>query len=107
MDAIDLGDEVMAALNLTRAELASVGRASQDRLARVASLLAATGVTAARSIRPSLVRAGKPSLLDLLRAETLDDPRIVGLLVRYREHEDAALQKRLARELWLRGLGFE
>jgi len=56
---------------------------------------------------PRLVRAGEPSLLDLLRADTLDEPRIVGLLARYRAIEDEALQTRLARERWLRGLGFE
>lgn len=124
----DQANEVMAALNLNKtqcAELLGVSRqalydwlggvepnpANAERLTSLLTLLADAGVTASDSLSPRFVRTalanGEPSLLDLLKADVLDEPRVAKVLVEAKALEDDAKRTRLAREDRLRGLGFE
>jgi uncharacterized membrane protein len=128
MSSADQAREVMAALNLNTTQLADVLRASRptlddwldgkelnvaiaQRLTRLVQLLKNAGVTAADSISPRFVREslgdGEPSLLDLLKADTLDEVRLATVLARAKELEAEAERTRVAREDRLRKLGFE
>jgi len=74
-------------------------------------LLAKAGVTAADSLSPRFVREalndGEPSLLDLLKADPLDEARIAKVLKEAKALENEAENTRLAREERLRAAGFE
>lgn len=128
MSIADQAIELMAALNLNKtqcAELLGVSRqalydwlggmepkaANAERLTSLLKLLAEAGVTAADSLSPRFVRAamadGEPSLLDLLKADVLDEPRVAKILAEAKALEDEAENGRLAREDRLRQLGFE
>jgi predicted transcriptional regulator len=117
----------MAALNLNRTQLADILRVPRStlyawfdgkephaaivqRLTKLARLLENAGVSAADSISPRFVRQslgeGEPSLLDLLKADTLDEVRVATVLVRAKELETEAKRTRMAREDQLRNLGF-
>lgn len=128
MSPADQARAVMAALNLNKTQLAEVIRVSRptlydwldgkepnaanaQRLTALVQLLANAGVTAADSISPRFVREafndGEPSLLDLLKSDTLDETRVAKVLAEAKALEDEAEGARLAREDRLRALGFE
>jgi len=128
MSSADQVREVMAALNLNKTQLAEVlgvsrptlydwfggkkpNAANAQWLIALVQLLANAGVTAADSIGPRFVREalneGEPSLLELLRADTLDEARVAKVLTAAKALEDEAEGARLAREDRLRALGFE
>jgi len=69
------------------------------------------GVTAAESISPRFVREslddGEPSLLELLKADTLDEARVAKVLAQAKGLDADAEGTRVAREDRLRALGFE
>jgi hypothetical protein len=74
-------------------------------------LLVNAGVTAADSISPRFVREslndGEPSLLELLKADTVDEARVAKVLAQAKGLEADAEGTRVAREDRLRALGFE
>jgi DNA-binding transcriptional regulator YiaG len=128
MSSADQANEVMAALNLSKTQLAEVlgvsrptiydwldgkepNTANAQRLIRLVQLLANAGVTAADSIRPRFVREslndGEPSLLELLKADTVDEVRVAKVLAEAKALQDDAEGARVAREDRLRALGFE
>lgn len=128
MSAADQAFLVLAALSLNKTLLAEVLGVSRptlydwldgkepnlgnaQRLASLVQLLANAGVTAADSISPRFVRQplndGEPTLLDLLRAATLDEARVAKLVKEAKSLHDAAENERLAREARLAALGFE
>lgn len=128
MSSADQAREVMAALNLNKTQLAEVlgvsrptlydwldgkepNAANAQWLTALVQLLANAGVTAADSISPRVVREalndGEPSLLELLKADTLDEARIAKALAEAKALENEAEAARLAREDRLRALGFE
>lgn len=128
MPPADQALEMMAALNMNKtlfAEVLGVSRptlydwlegkepniANARRLTLLAKLLAGAGVTAANSLSPRFVREslneGEPSLLELLKADTLDEARVAEVLAEAKALEDEAEGARLAREDRLRALGFE
>lgn len=128
MSSADQARAVMAALNLNKtqlAELLGVSRpalydwldgkepnvANAQRLTALVRILSGAGVDATDSIRPRLLREtlndGEPSLLDLLKADTLDEDRVVELLAEAKALQGEAESARVAREDRLRALGFE
>jgi transcriptional regulator with XRE-family HTH domain len=128
MSSADQALEAMAALNLNKTQFAEVlgvsrptlydwldGKepnvANARRLTSLLKLLADAGVTAADSLSPRFVREalndGEPSLLDLLKDDTLDEARVAKLLAEARALEGEAEGARLAREDRLRALGYE
>jgi DNA-binding transcriptional regulator YiaG len=128
MSSADQVREVMAALNLNKTQLAEVlgvscptlydwldgkepNAANAQRLIGLVQLLVNTGVTAVDSISPRFVREslneGEPSLLELLKADTIDEARVAGVLVEAKRLEDEAERTRVAREDQLREFGFE
>jgi len=128
MSSADQAREVMAGLNLNKTQLAEVlgvsrptlydwldgkepNAANAQRLTALVRILSSAGVTAADSISPRLMREalndGEPSLLELLKADTLDEARIAKLLAEAKALQDAAEGARVAREDRLRALGFE
>jgi DNA-binding transcriptional regulator YiaG len=97
MSSADQALEVMAALNLNKTQFAEVLRVSRPtlydwlegkepnaanarRLTSLVTLLAGAGVATTNSLSSRFVREalndGDPSLLDLLKADTLDEARI-------------------------------
>jgi transcriptional regulator with XRE-family HTH domain len=128
MSSADQAREVLAALSLSKtllAEVLGVSRptlydwldgkepnvANARRLTTLVQILASAGVTAADALSPRFVREalndGEPSLLDLLKAGTLDEARVARLVKEAKALEDAAENQRLAREARLAALGFE
>lgn len=128
MSSADQALEVLAALSLNKTLLAEVlgvsrptlydwlegkepNAANAQRLTTLVHLLANAGVTAATSLSPRFVRQplndGEPSLLDLLKADALDERRFAKLVKEAKVLEDAAENERLAREARLAALGFE
>lgn len=120
--------EAMAALNLNKSQFAEVigvtrptlydwleGKepnvANGRRLTALLQLLADAGVTAADSLSPRFVREaltdGEPSLLDLLKADNVDETRVARVLADAKALEEEAQRTRRAREDRLRALGFE
>lgn len=128
MSSADQAREVMAALNLNKTQLADVlgvsrptlydwldgkepNAANAQRLIGLVQLLVNAGVTAADSISPRFVREslndGEPSLLELLKADTIDEARVAKVLAQAKGLEADAEGTRVAREDRLRALGFE
>lgn len=128
MSSADQALEVYAALSLNKTLLAEVlgvsrptlydwlegkepNAANAQRLRSLVYLLANAGVTAADALSPRFVREalndGEPSLLDLLKADTLDEARVAKVLAEAKALEDQAEGERLAREDRLRALGYE
>lgn len=128
MSSADQALAVMASLNLNKTQLAEVlgvsrptlydwldgkepNAANAQRLTALVQLLANAGVTAADSLSLRFVREpmndGEPSLLELLKAEALDEARVSKVLAEAKSLENEAEGARLAREDRLRGLGFE
>jgi DNA-binding transcriptional regulator YiaG len=128
MSVADQVCEIMAALSLNKTQLAEVLRvtrptlyewldgkepnaANAKRLLSLLRLLADSGVTAADSLSPRFARGAliesEQSLLDLLKAETLDEARISLTLGEAKASEDEARRTRQIREERLRALGFE
>jgi hypothetical protein len=128
MSLPDQAREVAAMLNLNGAELADVLRAPStmlcdwfdgdghntehvQRLMQLTRLLVNAGVSAADSISPRFVRKslneGEPSLIELLKADTIDETLVASLLAEAKRLEDEAKRTRVAREDRLRALGFE
>lgn len=128
MSSADRALEVMAALNLNKTQFAEVlgvsrptlydwlegkepNAANARRLTTLAKLLADAGVTAADSLSPRFVREalndGEPSLLDLLKADMLDETRVAKVIAEAKALEDEAEGARVAREDRLRALGYE
>jgi DNA-binding transcriptional regulator YiaG len=128
MSSADQAREVMAALNLNKTQLADVlgvsrptlydwldGKepnvANAQRLIGLVQLLVNAGVTAADSISPRFVREslndGEPSLLELLKADTVDEALVAKVLAQAKGLEADAEGTRVAREDRLRALGFE
>jgi transcriptional regulator with XRE-family HTH domain len=128
MSSADQAREAMAALNLNKTQLADVlgvsrptlydwldGKepnvANAQRLTRLVQLLVNAGLTAADSISPRFVRESldddEPSLLELLKADTLDEVRVAKVLAQAKGLEADAEGMRVAREDRLRALRFE
>lgn len=128
MSSADQAREVMAALNLNKTQLADVlgvsrptlydwldgkepNAANAQRLTGLVQLLVSGGVTAADSISPRFVRESleddEPSLLELLKADPLDEARVAKVLAQAKELEADAGRRRRDREHRLRALGFE
>ena len=128
MSSADQALEVLAALSLNKTLLAEVLGVTRptlyawlegkdpktenaQRLMSLVRLLGDAGVRAADALSPRFVREplndGEPSLLDLLRADTLDEGRVSRVLKEAKALEDGAENDRLAREARLRALGFE
>ena len=128
MSSADQALEVLAALSLNKTLLAEVlgvsrptlydwlegqepNAANAQRLRSLVRLLANAGVTAADALSPRFVREalndGEPSLLDLLKADTIDEARVAKVLREAKALEDAAENERLAREDRLRALGYD
>jgi hypothetical protein len=128
MSSSNQAREVMAALNLNKPQLADVlkvslptlydwldgnepNAANSQRLSGLVQLLVNAGVTAADSISPRFVREslneGEPSLLELLKVDTVDEARVAGVLAEAKRLEDEAKRTRVAREGRLHELGFE
>lgn len=128
MSSADQAREVMAALNLNKTQLAEVlgvsrptlydwldGKepnvANAQRLTGLVRLLVNAGVTAADALSLRFVREslndGEPSLLELLKADTLDEARVTRVLTEAKGLKDEAESTRVAREERLRSLGFE
>jgi transcriptional regulator with XRE-family HTH domain len=128
MTSADQALEVLAALSLNKTLLADVlgvsrptlydwlegkepNAANAQRLRSLVQLLANAGVTAADALSPRFVREalndGEPSLLELLKADTLDEARVAKVLAEAKVLEDETEGARLAREGRLRALGFE
>lgn len=124
----DQAREVLAALSLNKSQLAEVLNVSRptvydwfdgkepnvsnsDRLATLLRLLAGAGVTSAHPLNARFVRQrwreDVPSLIEQLRATTLDSGRILPLLREARALADSAEARRTRREDRLRALGFE
>lgn len=128
MSCADQAREVMAALNLNKTQLAEVlgvsrptlydwldgkepNLANAQRLTGLVQLLVNAGITAADSLSPRFVREalsdGEPSLLELLKADTLDEGRVAEVLAAAKRLESEAEGARVARDDRLRALGFE
>lgn len=128
MSSADQALEVLAALSLNKTLLADVlgvsrptlydwldgkepNDANAQRLSTLVELLANAGVTAADAISPRFVRQplneGEPSLLELLKADTLDKQGIASVVGAAKALEDEAQRTRQTREARLAGLGFE
>lgn len=119
--------EVMAALSLNKTQLAEVlgvsrptlydwlegkepNDANAQRLVKLVQLLRNANVAATESISSRFVRQplneGKPSLLDLLTADTFDEPRVARVLKEAKELEAAVQAKQEANQQRLRDRGF-
>lgn len=128
MSSTDQALEVLAALSLNKTLLAEVLRVSRptlydwlegkepnvanaQRLRSLIQLLANAGVTADDALSPRFVRESfneaEPSLLDLLKADTIDDARVERILIAAKALDNEADKMRLDRESRLRALGFE
>ena len=128
MSSSDQVLEINAALNLNKTLLAEVLGVSRPtlydwlegkepnptnarRLTALVRLLANAGVTAADSLSPRFVREalndGEPALLDLLKADTINEARIAKVLKEAKALEDDAENMRLARDERLRAAGFD
>ncbi|MBK8412779.1 MAG: hypothetical protein IPL19_32990 [Sandaracinaceae bacterium] len=128
MSSAEQALELLAALSLNKSLLAEVLRVSRptlydwlggkepnaantQRLILLARLVADAGVTAAHALSPRFMREslkdGEPSLLELLKADTLDEVHIAKVLAEAKALEAEAGRGRLAREERLRALGFE
>lgn len=128
MSVADQALAVMASLSLNKTQLAEVlgvsrptlydwldgkepNAANARQLTALVQLLASAGVTAADSLSLRFVREplndGEPSLLDLLKADSLDEVRVRKVLQQAKTLESTAEGARLSREERLRGLGFE
>lgn len=120
--------EVLAALSLNKSQLADVLRVSRptlydwlegkepnianaQRLRLLLQLLATAGVTSAAALSPRLLREllepNESSLLELLKADKLDEPRIARALAEAKALANEVEGARLAREARLRALGFD
>lgn len=120
--------EVLAALSLNKTQLADVLRVSRptlydwlegkepnvanaQRLRLLVKLLSMAGVSAAAALSPRFLREalepGELSLLEMLKADTLDEGRIAKALAEAKALERQVEEARLAREARLRALGFE
>jgi AcrR family transcriptional regulator len=127
MSSADQALEVLAGLSLNKTLLAEVLGVSRPalydwfegkepnltnarRLTTLVQLLANAGVTAAHALSPRFVREalndGEPSLLELLKADTLDEARISKVLREAKAIDDGVENERLTREDRLRALGF-
>ncbi len=128
LSVADQAREVLAALSLNKSQLAEVlavsrptlydwldgkepNASNSERLTTLLRLLARAGVAShkplhARFIRQPL-REGSLSLLDELRAQSLDEAKIGVLLRDAKALGEKAESRRVAREDRLRALGFE
>jgi DNA-binding transcriptional regulator YiaG len=128
MSAAEQMREVLAALALNKSQLADVlgvtrptlydwldGRepnpANAERLSAIVRILARSSVTSASALNARFVRRpleeGGPSLLEELKASSLDEERINRLLEDARKLSAAADARREGREERLRRLGYE
>jgi transcriptional regulator with XRE-family HTH domain len=124
----DQAREAMAALSLTKSQLADVLRVSRPtvydwlggkepspgnagRLSAVLRLLARAGVSSEAPLNARFVRHAiderNPSLIELLSAEQLNESQIEGMIVEARALGEEAESRRTRREDRLRALGYE
>ena len=124
----DQAREVLAALSLNKTQLAEVlgvsrptlydwlegkepNASNAQRLTTLLRILSAAGVTGssplnARFVRQALNEQGTP-LLELLRAELIDEHTVSALLREAKSLGEKAEARRVSREEHLRSLGFE
>lgn len=124
----DQARELLAALSLNKSQLAEVLRVSRptlydwlegkepnasnaERLTTLLGALAEVGITSFTPLHPRFVRQplteGAPALIDVLRADTLDEVAIKSLARDAKELVQRVERRRLSREDRLRALGFE
>ena len=84
---------------------------NSERIRKLLRLLERAAVYGASPLNARFVRrpigVDEPSILDLLSSDPLDEKRVVHALERARALGVAASRSRVAREDWLRSLGFE
>lgn len=128
MSSADQALELLAALSLNKSQLAEVlgvsrptlydwldGKepkaANAQRLAALVQILASAGVNPANSLSPRFVRQPlsdrAKSLLDLLKEDPVDEPRVNALIHEAKTLEAEAQARRTAREERLAAAGFE